>query len=95
MDDTETSFADLYARLDKTVALLRDARRDRFAAPDTPVEVKMGPKTAHFDALGYVQKFVLPNYFFHHMATYAILRKEGVPVGKVDYLGADVEEWKM
>lgn len=38
--------------------------------------------------LSYVQNFVLPNFFFHESMAYAILRKEGVPVGKFDYLGS-------
>jgi hypothetical protein len=43
-----------------------------------------------------LQKFALPNFFFHVATAYDILRKEGVPIGKLDYLGAgDLETWKI
>ena len=49
--------------------------------------VKLGPQTAEFNNLSYVQNFVLPNFFFHDQTAYLILRKEGVQVGKMDFLG--------
>lgn len=56
----------------------------------------MGPQEAEFEALAYVQKFCLPNFFFHFVTAYDILRKEGVPVGKRDYLGAgDLMTWSL
>lgn len=42
----------------------------------------------HFEAMKYIVNFAIPNYFFHHTTAYNILRKEGVNVGKLDYLGA-------
>lgn len=40
-----------------------------------------------FTGLSYVNTFAVPNFYFHMCMVYAILRKEGVPVGKLDYLG--------
>jgi hypothetical protein len=41
----------------------------------------------NFDGLGYLTSFVLPNFHFHVTTAYAILRKEGVPLSKMNYLG--------
>ena len=40
-----------------------------------------------FTSLSYVTTFAIPNFYFHICMVYALLRKEGVPVGKGDYLG--------
>ena len=42
---------------------------------------------AHFNGLAYVLQFVLPNFYFHATTTYAILRHNGVDIGKNDFLG--------
>lgn len=51
--------------------------------------MKIGPYELDFTAIKYVQNYLLPNFFFHHTAAYAILRNAGVPVGKKDFLGAE------
>lgn len=56
----------------------------------------MGPHEVEFTGLGYIQRFVIPNFFFHHATAYDILRSKGVPVGKVDYIGGkDVATWEL
>ena len=45
---------------------------------------KAGTNEFKFTSLSYLQVFAIPNFFFHHMAAYAILRNQGVPVGKFD-----------
>ncbi|EME81040.1 uncharacterized protein MYCFIDRAFT_86443 [Pseudocercospora fijiensis CIRAD86] len=96
MEDNEKSLADLYARIDATVKILRAAKKEKFSAPDTKCVVKMGPHEAEFTGIGYLQKFVIPNFFFHYATAYDILRSKGVPVGKSDYLGGkDLTTWEL
>ena len=49
---------------------------------------KAGPRELSFSGRDYLFNFVIPNLYFHLMATYAILRHNGVDVGKMDFLGA-------
>lgn len=44
--------------------------------------------------ISYLQKFALPNFYFHETTAYAILRHVGVPVGKWDFLGTDMQPKK-
>lgn len=86
--DTETTFAELYARLDKTIALLESVSESGFNNAETRnVTLKFGPKEYHFNGLQYLTGFVLPNVYFHVTTTYAILRHNGVELGKADYTG--------
>ena len=88
-EDTETTFADLYARIDKTLAYL-----DTFKAADIDgqeeraITLNPGAKERHFKGQAYLVHWALPNFYFHVMAAYAILRHNGVDVGKTDYLGS-------
>ena len=87
-EDTETSFADLRARVAKTIAFLKGLDAKSFADVENKhVTLKFGPKTFEFNGAGYVGNFVLPNVYFHIATAYGILRNAGVPLGKSDYLG--------
>ncbi len=88
-DDVETTFAELYARLDAVSAYLGtfdeaalDGSEERTVTVSTRSRGEL-----HFDGRGYLLGFVLPNLFFHVTTVYAILRHNGVPLGKADYLG--------
>lgn len=88
MPDTETSFDALQARIAATVAFLKAVPREAIdGREDADVEVKTPSRSFHFKGLPYVTGFVLPNFYFHMTAAYAILRHKGAPVGKMDYLG--------
>ncbi|KAF2174167.1 hypothetical protein M409DRAFT_49033 [Zasmidium cellare ATCC 36951] len=88
MQDNETTFPELYARIERTIALLKTARRETFLAPDTPIHVKLSKRELDFPtALLFLQNFALPNFFFHLVTAYGILRSRGVEVGKLDFLG--------
>lgn len=86
--DDFTSYADLYARIDKVSANLE--------AADEATVVKYGeesamtplPSASPKDITGkaFVNGVAMPNIFFHLSMTYAVLRKEGVPLGKADYI---------
>jgi uncharacterized protein len=88
MPDQEVTIADLRDRIAKTVAVLQATPRDAFdGKDDIPVQVVTPNRALQFTARSYVLDFALPNFFFHVTTAYALLRKEGVPVGKMDYLG--------
>ena len=89
-DDKETSFADLHALIAKTLAFIGglDATqfdgsetRDIVLRPGTPKERKIGGQA-------YLLSYGLPQFFFHVTTSYALLRHNGVEVGKRDYMGA-------
>ena len=86
--DTETTFAELKARLAKTAAYLKtlDAKAID-ASADREIAFPLGDKTARMKGSDYLNHFVLPNFYFHLTAAYAILRHCGVEIGKRDFLG--------
>jgi hypothetical protein len=87
-EDTESSFADLYARIDRTLAYLATFKpADIDGQEDRDIILTPGGKEMHFKGQPYLLHWALPNFYFHVMATYAVLRHNGVDVGKMDYLG--------
>jgi hypothetical protein len=87
-EDTETSFADLRARVAKTITFLKTLDRKSFAGSENKEIVLKFPNTTfEFNGADYVGKFVLPNVYFHITTAYGILRNQGVALGKGDYLG--------
>jgi hypothetical protein len=87
-EDTETTFADLRARVAKTAAFLKSLDRKKFAgAENKEIVLKFPNTTFEFNGADYVGKFVLPNVYFHITTAYGILRNRGVALGKPDYLG--------
>jgi hypothetical protein len=88
-EDNEKSFAELTARVDRTLEYLNTLRASQFEGAEArPITrpVRGQPKT--FTGVNYLQQFVLPNLFFHATIAYAILRHNGVELGKADFLGA-------
>jgi len=87
--DTEASFAELQARVARTIEYIggfTPAQID--GSEDKTIVLKFRTGEQSFDGIGYLTTFVLPNVYFHCTAAYAILRHNGVEVGKRDYLGA-------
>jgi len=89
MPDTETTFDELQARIAATIAFLRTVPASAIdGREDADIELKFPQGTHIFTGRDYAFKFVLPNVFFHVTTAYALLRMKGVPVGKMDYIGA-------
>jgi hypothetical protein len=85
--DTETTFAELKERIEKTVAFLHSIDKAKFdGAEDRSVTMKVGPNDMTFPAKIYLFEFVIPNFYFHATTTYAILRHNGIEMGKQDFL---------
>ena len=88
-DDDEASLAELRERVRKTLAFVQSvpaARIDGSEARDVSVPRRDGPLTMRGDQ--YLLNYVMPNFYFHVTASYALLRHSGVALGKNDFLGA-------
>ncbi|MGH8493815.1 MAG: DUF1993 domain-containing protein [Moraxellaceae bacterium] len=89
-ENTEQSFADLQALISSTLAFL-----DGFAPAqidgreECEVVLRAGtPKERRLTAQAFLLSFAIPQFFFHVNTSYAILRSNGVEIGKKDYMGA-------
>jgi len=86
--DDETTFEQLIARIESVRAFLATIPREAFAgADDRRVEIKLRTRSPVFEGRTYVLHWVLPNFYFHVVTAYALLRHNGVDLGKNDYLG--------
>ena len=93
MEDNETTFAELQARIAKTLELLQSTDKAGFEGPlDETVVMKVSNSEVSFTRMTYVQKFAIPNFYFHVVTAYAILRSKGVPIGKMDFL-TPLQSW--
>jgi len=87
-EDNETTFAELQARIDKTKAFLQSVNASQIdGSEERPITLKFGSRELSFLGQAYLLDFVLPNFHFHLSMTYAILRHNGVEIGKKDYIG--------
>ena len=88
MPDTEASFAELQARCDKTIAFIESIDPAALAASEErEVSIKFPNGMGYrFTGGDYLRRFALPNFYFHATMAYAILRAQGVSLGKPDYL---------
>ena len=88
MPDTEASFAELKVRCQKTIDFLQGVDRSKFdGADEREVQLKFPNGMGYrFTGREYLTGFVLPNFFFHVTTAYALLRANGVGVGKPDFL---------
>lgn len=88
-EENEKTFAELAARVQRTIDYLRTltpASIDGSEAREIVRPIRGEPKK--FTGINYLQQFALPNFFFHATTTYAILRHSGVDLGKADFIGA-------
>ena len=86
--DTETSFADLRERIGKTLDFINGIDVAKYAgSEDRDVVLNLRAGELRFKGLDYLLHFVLPNFYFHATTIYAILRHNGVELGKQDFLG--------
>src|SRR5689334_7929551 len=87
-DDTEASFPELLARIDKTIAHVKGFSAAQIdGTEEAPITLKTSRGDLNFKGMQYLLHFLMPNYFFHVTTAYDILRHNGVELGKGDYLG--------
>ena len=86
----EQSFADLDALLDQTLAFIDTLSAAQFEGSELKeVVLRPGtPKEKRLSGQAYLSNYGLPQFFFHVTTTYALLRHNGVEIGKRDYMGA-------
>ncbi len=86
--DDESTMEQLVARSGKTRAFVDGVDRALYDnAADREVEIKLGGNLMKFSGQHYLLWFGLPNFYFHVTTAYDVLRNQGVPVGKRDFLG--------
>lgn len=86
--DTETTFAELQERIAKTIAFIQSVPAEKIdGTEDKTIILKLGPNEMSFPGQQYLLNFVIPNFYFHVTTAYAILRQNGVEIGKRDFLG--------
>jgi hypothetical protein len=87
--DDEKSIADLRQRVMKTIDYVQSVPADKIIGSDArqiTVPRRAGALTMTGEA--YLKHFAMPNFYFHVTTTYALLRSNGVELGKTDFLGA-------
>jgi hypothetical protein len=87
-DDTEQTFAELKARIAKTVAFINIIQPNQIdGSEEREIVLKLGGRDVKFTGMQYLLGFAHPNFYFHVATAYDILRHNGVELGKRDYLG--------
>jgi hypothetical protein len=92
-DDTETTFAELKARIQKTVDFIAGLEPEQFNGAETrDVTIQLRGEPTTFKGRAYLFHFALPNFYFHTTTAYDILRHMGVEIGKPDFIHALIKE---
>lgn len=87
-EDSESSFAEVQARIGKTQAFLQSIAAAQIdGSEDKPITLNFPGMELKFSGQDYLLNFVLPNFYFHLTTAYAILRHNGLAIGKMDFLG--------
>lgn len=86
--DDEATFAELEARIKKTLAFIRGLKAAQFEGSESrKIMLKMPIGTLSFDGFDYLNGWALPNFYFHSTTAFSILRHNGVKIGKGDFVG--------
>ena len=86
MDDTETTFAELRARIDATLAYLQSVTAKDFEGADERQVTLPYYPGKYLTGSDYALEYALPNFLFHVVTAYGIVRKNGTQVGKADFI---------
>lgn len=88
-EDTEASFAELQARIRKTIAFLQSLRPEQFhGSEERDISLTVAGSPMAFKGMPYLLHYAMPNFYFHVTTAYDILRHNGVEIGKRDFVGA-------
>ena len=87
-EDTEQTFAELKARIAKTIEFVQSIKPAQLdGTEDKDITLTVGGKDTAFKGMQFLLGRALPNFYFHVTTAYNILRHNGVEIGKRDYLG--------
>jgi hypothetical protein len=88
-DDSETTFAELKARIAKTLDFIGSLPQDAIeASAQRDITTSSGPNAKQFKGQVYLVHYALAHFYFHATTAYDILRHNGVEVGKKDFVGS-------
>lgn len=91
MEDNEKTFAELHARIQNTIEYMEKVDRAGYEGKeDALVLYRVKGEDWPFTGQTFMLQFTIPNFYFHLTTSYGLLRKMGVPVGKLDFLGSDL-----
>ena len=87
-EDNEKTFAELKARIAKTIAFMQSFKPEQIdGTEDKAIVTKRGDKETHYKGMQFLLGHAVPNFYFHVATTYNILCHNGVEIGKRDFLG--------
>jgi hypothetical protein len=87
-EDNEQTIEELKARIAKTIDYVASHSPASFeGAEDRDIKIPLRDRTLEMKGLPFLQKWLIPNFWFHVVTTYALLRHNGVEIGKRDFLG--------
>lgn len=87
-EDNEKTIEELRARIARTIDYLKGIPASALeGSEDRDIKVPAGERTLEFKGLAFLQRWAIPNVFFHVTTAYNILRHNGVEIGKRDFLG--------
>ncbi|HYB51261.1 MAG TPA: DUF1993 domain-containing protein [Burkholderiaceae bacterium] len=87
-EDTEQSFSELQQRIAKVIAFMESLPADRInGSEERSIKLTLRGEEVTFSGMQYLTGFALPNFYFHVVTAYDILRHNGVELGKRDFLG--------
>jgi uncharacterized protein len=87
-EDTEKTVDELKARIAKTIDFVQSVPASAFeGSEDRDIRIPVRNDTIEMKGLAYVRNWILPNFYFHTTMVYALLRHNGVDLGKPDFLG--------
>ena len=88
-EDNETTMDELFARVKKTLEYIGTVPPAALEGSETrDIKIPLRDRTVEFKGLAFLQYWALPNFFFHYVTAYNLLRHNGVDIGKRDFLGA-------
>lgn len=88
-EDNEQTFADLKERIAKTIAFINALPEEQInGSEERDITTGSGEKAKHFKGQTYLLHYALPHFYFHATTAYAILRHNGIEVGKKDFIGS-------
>jgi len=87
-EDSETTMDELVARVKKTLDYIGTVPANALEGSETrDIKIPLRDRTLEFKGLEFLQNWAIPNFFFHHVTAYNLLRHNGVDIGKRDFLG--------
>jgi uncharacterized protein len=87
IEDTETTFAELQARITRVLGIVEGYKPEQYDGAETrEISIKIPTSELKFSGIDYVTNWAMPNFYFHIVTAYDILRANGVELGKRDFL---------